>query len=418
MLKIISTVSKAAAMLLVFAACNQSSKKTIVETSDKDTVELCVGDYQTPEQAKEQLARFAASYSNVEEWERRAETVRQGFIRGAELDKIPASYRDAPFEQITGATHKMNGYTITNIAIIGMPGHYIAGNLYKPEKIKGKAPIILSPHGHAMTPDDYGRFRTSEQVRCGMFARMGAVVFAYDMIGFGESTDYKHTDPKALKIQTFNSMRVLDYLCSLDFTDSAKVGVTGSSGGGTQTLYLSVVDPRVTVMIPVVMTSSYFFGGCSCESGMPVHKSKTHETNNVDLAALFAPKPALFISDGHDWPANFPHIGFPYIRNVYKLYGAEKKVENVHLPDEFHDYGPSKREAAYKFFARYLRLDYNAILDKNKKADESKIKLLNINDMKVFPGKPIVFMKGWSYEWSDVFVEEMRVWKEKNAMAR
>ena len=402
-------------MLFLNTACNVTQKETpVVKT--KDTVELCVGDYQTPEQAEEQLARFASAYSDVAGWEKRAAAVRRGFITGAQLDSVLPVYRNAPFEPVIGETHKMNGYTITNIAITGMPGHYIAGNLYKPERLKGKAPIILSPHGHAMAPDNYGRFRTSEQIRCGMFAKMGAVVFAYDMIGFGESTDYKHTDPKALQIQTFNSVRVLDYLCSLDYTDTTRIGITGSSGGGTQTLYLSVVDPRVTVMIPVVMTSSYFFGGCSCESGMPVHKSKTHETNNVDLAALFAPKPALFISDGHDWTANFPKIGFPYIKNVYRLYNAEKSVENVHLPDEFHDYGPSKRMAAYSFFAKHLNLDYSAILNGDKEVDESVIHLLNINDLKAFPGKPVVFMKGWSYEWSNVFLEEMKVWKEKQEM--
>jgi len=373
----------------------------------KDTIELCVADFQTPEEAKKQLEKFASTYNNVEEWETRAEIVRKGFKKGMKLDQILDSHRKAPFDPIIGKEYQMDGYKIINIAINGLPNHLITGNLYIPDKIKDKAPIILSPHGHALEPDDYGRFRPSVQIRSAAFAKMGAVVFAYDMIGFGEDSTLKHSNPNGAQIQTYNSIRVLDYLCSLDYTDDKKVGVTGSSGGGTQSLYLSVVDPRITVTVPVVMISSYFFGGCTCESGMPIHKTKMHETNNVDLAALFAPKPILFVSDGHDWTANFPEIGFPYIKNVYKLYNAENNIENVYLPNEYHDYGISKRKAAYKFLAKHLQLDYLSILDKNGEVDENSIRLMHIQDLKVFPDKPIVFMIGWSYEWSDIYTQKM-----------
>jgi hypothetical protein len=398
--------------VLIFSSCSSIQKDKNEDAKDSE-VELCVGDYQTPEQAKEQLAKFASTYSNVEEWEARVKKTRKGFWEGAKLDSV-MKYRDLPFNTIVGKVHQMNGYTITNIAIEALPGHYITGNLYKPNKIKkGKAPIVLSPHGHGFRPDDYGRFRPSEQKMCGSYAKMGAVAFAYDMIGYGENSGYKHLDPNAVQIQTYQSIRALDYLCSLDYTDSTKVGITGSSGGGTQSLYLSVADPRVTVVVPVVMTSSYFFGGCSCESGMPVHKSKIHETNNVDLAAMFAPKAALFISDGHDWTANFPEIGFPYIKNVYKLYGAEDMVENLHLANEFHDYGFSKRKAAYKFFAKHLNLDYSVILNDNKEVVEDDILVIAIQELKVFQKKPLVFIKDWSFELSDIYLQRLERMKEE-----
>jgi len=398
-------------MVYVFSSCDTSLNKK--ENKQKDEVELCVGDYQTPEQAKKQLEKFASTYSTKEEWEARVEKTRKGFIVGAQLDSV-LKYRTLPFDVIIGKVHQMDGYTITNIAIKALPGHYITGNLYKPDKIKkGKAPIILRPHGHGFRPDDYGRFRPGEQKMCGSLAKMGAVAFAYDMIGYGENSGYSHLDPKGVQIQTYQSIRALDYLCSLDYTDSTKIGITGASGGGTQSLYLSVADPRVTVVVPVVMTSSYFFGGCSCESGMPVHKSKIHETNNVDLAAMFAPKAALFISDGHDWTAKFPEIGFPYIKNVYKLYNAEDMVENVHLPNEFHDYGPSKRKAAYKFFAKHLNLNYSAILDKNKEVTEDDILLIAIQELKVYQDVPLVFIKDWSFELSDIYLQRLERLKEE-----
>jgi len=383
-------------ILLLAGGCRGGDQ----EKKERDTEgpELCVADCQTPEEGKAQLARFSATFHNVEEWEKRAEQVRSGFIRGARLDSIPEEYRKRPFHAVINHRHVMDGYTVEAIAIDGMPGHYITGNLYKPIRIEGRIPAVLSPHGHALRPDNYGRFKPDLQRRCAALARMGAVVLAWDMIGYGECTTYRHDDPLATQIQTFNSMRVLDYLCSLPYVDTSRIAVTGASGGGTQTIFLSVVDPRVKVIVPVVMVSSWFFGGCTCESGMPVYKSAVHETNLADLAALFAPKPLLVISDGHDWTREVPRIAFPYIRHVYQLYHAEDNVENVHFPDEGHDYGFSKRKAMYPFMAKHLGLDLSKIQNEKGEIDEHFIRVLAIQELKVFPDKPIAsFYTYWKY---------------------
>ncbi|MGI9542547.1 MAG: alpha/beta hydrolase family protein [Cyclobacteriaceae bacterium] len=338
---------------------------------------LCQGHHWTEDEANLKMQAFAQSWHDQTSWEMRAKRVKQGLIEGMKLNQMPKI--DGNFNPIIRNTRTMDGYLVENIAIESFPGFYITGNLYRPVEAPDKAAAILSPHGHMQDK----RLKEDVQTRCAVLARMGAIVFAYDMVGYAESKQVTHDIPIALVLQTYNSKRVLEYLLSRPDVDPNRIGMTGGSGGGTQTFMLTAIDDRIKVSVPAVQVSAHFFGGCVCESGMPVHRSTDHQTNNVEVAALCAPRPLLLISNGADWTRNTPRIEYPYIQKVYALYNAQHKVENVHLPMEKHDYGYSKRAAAYIFLAYHLKLNMsNVPFDGG--IQEDFVTVLDRQELKVF----------------------------------
>ena len=318
----------------------------------------------TEEQGKAQLKDFDGTWHNRKEWEARAANIRKALLREAHLTPFP---KRTPLNPVIWGKQVHEGYAVENVYFESLPGFFVTGNLYRPLKEKRKQPGILCPHGHLAN----NRVLEQTQTRCAVLARMGAIVFAYDMIGFGDSTQLKHDDANVLTLQTWDSIRALDFLSSVGGVDKKQIGCTGESGGGTQTFLLGAVDDRVAVSVPVVMVSAHFFGGCKCESGLPIHESATHKTDNVEIAALVAPKPLLVISDGKDWTKNVPNVEFPYLKQVYGLYHAEDNVENTHLATEGHDYGASKRVAMYKFMAKHLKLNLAAVQDQSGNIVES-----------------------------------------------
>ena len=376
-------LQKKSLFLILFLLLNMHSGSYFLVAQDHDNSMLCVGAYQTPEQGKEQLDRFRSSYHNLDEWKARAQTIREGILKGAELSPLPEKKHQ---NVIYRNPRKYDGYTVVNVAFESSPNVFVTGSLYKPAKINGTIPGILCPHGHWSSPEDYGRYRPDMQKRCATLAKMGAVVLSYDMVGYGELREagWVHRHPKVLKQQLWNSIRAVDFITSLEEVDKEQIAITGASGGGTQTFLLAAVDDRVKVSVPVVMISSYFFGGCVCESGMPVHKSKDHETNNAEIAALAAPRPQLVISDGKDWTQHVPEISFPYIQNVYELYGAGKEVENLHIPNEGHSYGYTKREGMYIFMAKHLNLNLNSVSNEDGTIDETGVVIEPIYKMSIF----------------------------------
>ncbi|NQV33678.1 MAG: acetylxylan esterase [Phycisphaeraceae bacterium] len=348
-----------------------------------ETVELCQGQYQSDAQAVQQLQRLSAHSQTLDQWKIRRAQVRENILRGTDLWPLPER---TPLNPMLHSRRTYDGYSVENVAIETRPGVFATGNLYRPLDGDGPFPAILCSHGHWSKKTDYGRFRPDMQYRCATLARTGAVVLAYDMVGYGDSENagWQHRRPEVLKLQLWNSIRLLDYLCSRPDVDTRRIGMTGASGGGTQTFLLTAVDDRIAVSVPVVMVAAHFFGGCDCESGMPIHKRGDYETNNAEIAALAAPRPMLLVSDGQDWTQNTPRVEFPFIQNIYGLYDAEGEVLNVHLGDEGHDFGYSKRFHVYGFLAKHLNLSLDGVMMSNGSISEEAVVLQSYEDLLVF----------------------------------
>lgn len=327
----------------------------------------------TEEEGKKFLDYLETLYSDKESWEKRKAELKACLPEALRVSPMPAKPES---KIILTPKRKYDGYTVENFAIETLPGIYVCGSIYKPAKIKGKCPVILNPNGHFGN----GRYREDQQMRCATQARMGAISVSWDLFAWGESLlqfdGTLHRLSTANTIQTLNAIGILDYLLSLKEADATKVGITGGSGGGSMTMMMSAIDDRITVSIPVVMLSSHFVGGCPCESGMPAHLCGGR-TNNAEIAAMFAPKPQLALTDGKDWSSSVPGLELPYLKKVYGFYGAEDNIENMHFSDEGHDYGLSKRMAMYSFITKYLGLNHDMV-------DESKVTIEKELQMRTF----------------------------------
>jgi len=312
------------------------------------------------------------------EWLRRAEELRRHVLFACGL--LPEPERKDLNGQIFGRIEHED-YSVEKVFFESRPGFYVTGNLYRPFS-GGRHPAILNPHGHWSN----GRLAEDVRARCINFAMQGYVAFLYDMVGYNDSTqvDHKFGGPKEslwglslMGLQTWNSIRAIDFMQSLDDVDPERIGCTGESGGGTQTYILSALDARIKVSAPVCMVSAHFQGGCLCENA----PSLRLDTNNVEIAALMAPRPMLLVSATGDWTRRTPWVEYPFIKRIYGFFGASAKVKSfqVNAP---HNYNRESREAVYEWFGRWL-----LCASDSEKFKERPYRLDKDEDILVFSGR-------------------------------
>lgn len=225
-------------------------------------------------------------------WERRARELRRHILVSAGLRPMPARTPLRP--QIFGRVER-SGYTVEKVYFESHPGLFVTGNLYRPLGKRGPFPVVLNPHGHWT----YGRLEATDNYSGpelgASLARQGAIVFAWDMIGYTDSVQLSHELGGAREalwgislagLQLWNALRAVDFVAGLPDADAGRIACTGASGGGTQTFLLAAIEPRISVAVPVNMVSSRMQGGCLCENPPLLRR----DTFNVELAAGRAPQ--------------------------------------------------------------------------------------------------------------------------------
>jgi hypothetical protein len=329
-----------------------------------------------------------------EQWQARAKDIRENILVSCGLWPMPEK---TPLKARIFGKIERDGYSIEKVYLQPMPGFYLAGNLYRPlGHGKGPFPGILNPHGHwkegrlADTKDG------SAAARCINFARQGMVAFSYDMVGFNDThfadapTDKPHYDVhrsfgaaqsdqlwniSLMGLQTWDSIRALDFLESLPDVDKKHLACTGESGGGTQTFMLGAIDARLAVQAPIVMVSHTMQGGCSCENAPGLRV----EYSNMEIAATPAPRPQLLVAATGDWTKATPTVEGPAIGHIYELLNAHDKFDFVRF-DFGHNYNQTSREAVYAWFGKWLlRNSAPASLKESPYQKEPD------NDLRVFP---------------------------------
>jgi dienelactone hydrolase len=294
-------------------------------------------------------------FHNLQDWEKRKAHLRRQILSAAGLYPLPKT--GVPRAVVFGRLQRED-YSIEKVLVETLPGYFLGGNLYRPLNRTGKLPGILNAHGHWT----YGRLENQDlfsgQALGINLAKQGYVVFAYDMVGYNDTMQTPHKFATAaeqlwsfgpLQLQLWNSIRALDFLASLPDVDSARLGITGASGGGTQAFLLAAVDDRLSFAAPVNMVSAMMQGGDFCENAPGLRVG----TNNVEIAAMFAPKPMLLVSATGDWTKNVPHEEFPAIRRIYQLYEKPDNIEVIQI-DAPHNFNQRSREGVYRFFAKRI----------------------------------------------------------------
>ncbi|MCE2809919.1 MAG: hypothetical protein LW850_05905 [Planctomycetaceae bacterium] len=300
---------------------------------------------------------------NKEAWETRAGELRQQMLVSLGMYPMPTL---AAVKPVVHSRRELDGYAIEKVYFESLPGLYVTGSLYSPTSplAEGqKRPAVLCPHGHWANGRFYytsdaemkrelatgaERFesaaRSPLQARCVQMARMGIVVFHYDMMGNADNLQIsaervhgfgnpKVSNPEVpsgkwllysttaegmlqniMGMQTINSIQSLEFLLQRPDVDPKRISITGASGGGTQTFIASAIEPRFAGAYPVVMVSTSMQGGCTCENAVGLRVN----TGNVELAALTAPRP-LGVNAANDWTKDMAKDGFPELKKLPKV---------------------------------------------------------------------------------------------------
>lgn len=303
---------------------------------------------------------------------------RQEFIRETILEALGGFPPETPLNpRITGVLER-EGYRVEKLTYESLPGFYVTANVYVPTGFEPPFPAVLGTAGHALS----GKAAPIYQRAWISLARRGFLVLAYDPMGQGERIEYydpllgrsrlgggtrEHTmaglqclltGTHLARYELWDGIRAVDYLISRGDVDPRRIGVAGNSGGGTQSAYLAVVEPRLGAVVSSCYMTSWEElwtspGPQDAEQNFPGFLLKGLDFS--DFALAFAPRPFKILAAIRDYfPIQGARRAFEEARRVYQVLGSEEKVGFFEY-DDSHGWSQPRREATYRWLERWLR---------------------------------------------------------------
>jgi dienelactone hydrolase len=305
-------------------------------------------------------------------WERESQTLRRHLLDDIAFHGWPADWVKAPLlVREAGEIEGGENYRLKKLQIEILPDFWTTAILYEPVGAAGKRPAVLNVNGH----DPLGKAAENKQKRCINFARRGIVALSLEWVGFGElyvpedNHDFgAHLDlvgANALGLFYLATCKGLDYLASLPDVDAGRLGVTGESGGGWQSIVLGALDERVAAA-----AEDAGFGSLESNITHPIDTDEVEETPSdflegqdfTTLVAMRAPRPTLLIHNAEDTCCFRAALVKPYIydqmKPIFGWFGAADALQwHENLDPGTHNYEIDNRQTAYAFFARAFGVD-------------------------------------------------------------
>ena len=360
-------------LLALFAAiaAGQSRPRDIAPILERPLETPDVVAFQVRQYLFQHVPKLSAP-QNAAQWSAEAERIRRHLLDDVVFHGWPKEWVDSPlkFEDL-GTIASGNGYRVRKLRYEIVPGFQSTAILYEPEHLSGKMPAILNPNGHEL---ELGKAAEYKQKRCINFAKRGILALSLEWLYCGELhvPENKHEFGAHLDLVGANGVglfylamrRGLDYLYELPNVDRGRLGVTGLSGGGWQTIVLSSLDSIVTVAVPVAGYSAFVsklerVGDYGDNEQVPqdflVGQDYSH------LTAMRAPRPTLIIDNAEDdccfrAPLVKPYV-YDDVKPFFRLFGKEDAFQwHENTDPSTHNYQLDNRLQAYRFFSQQFSM--------------------------------------------------------------
>jgi len=363
----------AAALSAAPLACGQAEPRYVAPILQQELQPPSVTEYELRQYLSKHIPPLRVPRTAAE-WQAESERIRKRILadiiyHGWPKEWVESGPRAEDLGEIPVAPG--SGYHMRKIRYEIVPGMHSTAILYEPEKIVGRIPAVLNVNGHVMAP---GKAIAFKQRRCINYARRGMLALSVEWFACGELAAPENNHDYAAYLDLAGASGVglfylamrkaLDYLYTLPNVDRSRIGMTGLSGGGWQTIMLSALDARVAVAVPVAGYGSLESNVVLPQDTSEVEEDATDlraEQDYTHLTAMRAPRPTLLLYNAEDdccFRAPFvkPYI-YEAVKPFFDLMGApEAFAWHENTNPGTHNYQRENREKSYTFFSENFHL--------------------------------------------------------------